>query len=124
MAQRSGADIAKAIAGKVGTFTDAHTGMAQQQEDVGGQIVAAEQLLLDELILLCRQGARQALGRPRRVLATDQMRQLGKLCGPGKFLQDASQMHEARDVDGRRQWRSRERMAEPAEDVRVAAQLI
>ena len=40
-------DIAKAILGKVGTFTDAHTGMAQQQEDVGRQIVAAEQLLLD-----------------------------------------------------------------------------
>jgi len=45
----------------------------------------------------------QALGRPRRILATDQMGQIGKLCGPGKFLQDAPQTHEARDVDGRRQ---------------------
>jgi hypothetical protein len=40
-------DVAKAIPGKVDTFTDAHTGVAQQQEDVGRQIVAAEQLLLD-----------------------------------------------------------------------------
>jgi hypothetical protein len=40
-------DVAKAIPGKVDTFTDAHTGMAQQQEDVGGQIIAEEQLLLD-----------------------------------------------------------------------------
>jgi len=39
--------IVEAITGKAGTFTDAHTGMAQQQEDVGGQIVAAEQFLLD-----------------------------------------------------------------------------
>ena len=107
MAQRSGADVAKAIPGKIDTFTDAHTGMAQQQEDVGRQIVAAEQLLLDELILLRRQGAGKTLRRPRRVLATDQMRQIGKLCGPGKFLQDAPQMHEARDVDGRRQWQRR-----------------
>jgi hypothetical protein len=53
-----GADIAKAVIGEIDTFTNAHAGMAQQQEDVGRQIVAAEQLLLDELILLCRQGAR------------------------------------------------------------------
>ena len=88
-------DIVEAITGKVGTFTDAHTGMAQQQEDVGRQVVAAEQLLLDGLILLRRQGAGQALRRPRRILATDQMGQIGKLCGPGKFLQNAPQMLEA-----------------------------
>ncbi len=52
------ADIAKALIGEIDTFTNAHTGMAQQQKDVGRQIVAAEQLLLDELILLCRQGSR------------------------------------------------------------------
>ena len=40
-------DVAKAIPGKVDRFTDAHTGMAQQQEDIGGQIIAAEQFLLD-----------------------------------------------------------------------------
>ena len=40
-------DIVEAIIGKIGTFADAHTGMAQQQEDVGGQIIAAEQFLLD-----------------------------------------------------------------------------
>jgi hypothetical protein len=48
-----GADVAKAIIGEIDTFTNAHTGMAQQQEDVGRHIVSAEQLLLDELILLC-----------------------------------------------------------------------
>jgi hypothetical protein len=47
-------DIAKAIPGKIDTFTDAHTGVALQQEDVSRQIVAAEQLLLDRLILLRR----------------------------------------------------------------------
>ena len=76
-----GSDVAKAIPGKVNTFTDAHTGMAQQQEDVGRQVVAAEQLLLDGLILLRRQGTGQALGRPRRILATNQMSQLRELFG-------------------------------------------
>ena len=51
------ADIVKAIIGKIGTFPDAHSGVAQQQEDIGGQIVAAEQFLLDQLVLLGRQGA-------------------------------------------------------------------
>jgi hypothetical protein len=41
----------------MGTFADAHSGVALQQEDIRGQIVAAEQFLLDQLILLGRQGA-------------------------------------------------------------------
>jgi hypothetical protein len=61
------------------------------------------------------------LRRTWRVLATDQARQLRKLGGPGKFLKETSQMREAMDVDGRRQWRSLgAQMGEPAEDVRVA----
>jgi hypothetical protein len=113
-------DVAKAIPRKVDTFTDAHACMALQQEEVGRQIIAAEQLLLDGLILLRRQGAGEALRRPRRILATDQMGQIGKLCGPGKFLQDAPQTHESRDVDGRRQGAQ---VGEPTEDMRVTAQL-
>jgi hypothetical protein len=49
------------------------------------------------------------------------MGQIGKLRGPGKFLQDAPQTHEARDVDRRRQGAQ---VGEPAKDMRVAAQLI
>ena len=113
-------DIAKAIPGKIDTFTDAHTRMAEQQEDVGRQVVATEQLLLDGLVLLRGQGTGQALGRPRRILATNQMSQLRELFGPGKFFQDAAQMHEARAVGGRRQGAQ---VGKPAEDVRVAAQL-
>jgi hypothetical protein len=96
-------DVAKAIPRKVYTFADAHTGVAQEQEDVGRQVVAAEQLLLDGLILLRRQGTRQALGRTRRILATDQMGQLRELFGPSKFFQDAPQAHESGDVDRRLQ---------------------
>jgi hypothetical protein len=41
------AGIMKAIIGEVGTFPDAHSGVAHQQQDIGGQIIAAEQFLLN-----------------------------------------------------------------------------
>ena len=41
------AHLAEAIISEVGTLSDAYAGMAQQQEDIGRQIVTAEQLLLD-----------------------------------------------------------------------------
>src|ERR1700691_1608545 len=81
--------------------------------------------MLDELILLRRQGTGKTLRRARRVLATDQMRQLGKLGGPGKFLpgkflKDTSEVREPIDVDRRRQGAQ---VGEPGKDMRVAAQL-
>ena len=98
--------------------------MAQQQEDVGGQIIAPKQFLLNELILLCRQGAGQMLRSPRDILTADQMCQIRKLRGPGEFLQNAPQKKEAADVDGWRQRRVlRAHMGIPAEDVRITAQL-
>jgi len=41
------AHIVEAIVCEIGTFPDAHPGMAQQQEDVGGQIITADQFLLE-----------------------------------------------------------------------------
>ena len=40
-------DIPEAIIGEIDTLTYAHTGMAQQQEDICRQIVAPEQFLLN-----------------------------------------------------------------------------
>lgn len=71
------ADIVEAVISKIGTFADAHSGVAQQQEDIGGQIIAAEQFLLNQLILLGRQGAWQPLRSTPDVLATDQMAKSG-----------------------------------------------
>jgi len=64
------------------------------------------------------QGAGQALWRPRGVLASDQVGEIGELRGPSKFLQNAPQTHEAKDVDGGRQ---RPKVGKPAQDVRIAA---
>ena len=41
------ADIMEAIIGKIGTLPDTYSGVAQQQQDVGGQIIVAEQFLLN-----------------------------------------------------------------------------
>ena len=117
------AGIMEAIIGKIDTFPDAHSGVAHQQQDIGGQIIAAEQFLLNQLILLGRQGAWQPLRSTRNVLATDQMGQIGDLRAPGKLLQNAAQKQQAGDVDCRRQVLGAQ-IDKPAEKVRISAQLI
>src|SRR5256885_9918844 len=42
------ASRAKAIKGQIGTFADTHTGVANQQKGIVAQIIAAEELLLQE----------------------------------------------------------------------------
>ena len=44
----TGAWGVEAIEGKVGRFSNAHARVPKQQEDVSGQIIAAEQFLLDD----------------------------------------------------------------------------
>jgi len=62
------AEGAQAIEGQIGTFADAHAGMALQQQDSAGQIVAAQQLCLDELVLFGSKRAREVVVRARDVV--------------------------------------------------------
>ena len=115
----------EAIERKVGSFADAHAGVTKQQEDITAQIIAEQQLLLKQLVLLRGQGAGQSLRGAGNVLATEQMGQFGKLCDPSQFLQNTAQEQEPIDVGDRRQRRSlRAQASQPAEDVRVTAQLM
>jgi hypothetical protein len=41
------AGIREAILGQIDTFPDAHSGVAHPQQDLGGQIIAAEQFRLN-----------------------------------------------------------------------------
>jgi len=84
---------------KINTFPDTHSGVAHQVQDIGGQIIAAEQFLLNELILLGCQGAWQPLRSTRNVLATDKMGKIGDLRAPGKLFQHAAHEQQASDVD-------------------------
>src|SRR5215470_5196432 len=60
----------KAIEGQIGTLTDAHAGVANQQKGVATQIIAAAEFLLQEFVLLCRERAWKSLREARKVLAS------------------------------------------------------
>src|SRR5262249_50470414 len=75
--------------------------------------------------LLCRQRAGQALRSTWKVVATDQMSQIGKLRSPGKLLENGAQKQQVTQVDGLCQgWGVRAQMGKPAEDVGITVQLI
>ena len=69
----------EAVGGQIGALTDAHAGVANQQKDIRAQVVAAEKLLLQQLILFGRKRTRQSVWKARDVLAPDQMSEVGKL---------------------------------------------
>ena len=116
---------AQAVAGQIDTFTDAHTGMANQQKSIATQIVAAEEFLLQEFILFCRERTWEPLREARNVLATDQMGKFGELFGPSELVEDAAQSDKQIDTGCGREWRClRTQTGHPAEDVRFTAQLV
>ena len=78
---------AKAVAGQIGALTDAHAGVANQQKDIATEIVAAEEFLLEDLVLLCGEWAWEALREARNILAADEMSEFGKLFGPRQFVE-------------------------------------
>lgn len=75
----------QAVVGQVGAFTDAHAGVTEQEEDISAQIVAAQELLLEELILLGGERPWQSVGRARDILAQQQVSELGEMAGAGQF---------------------------------------
>jgi hypothetical protein len=59
----------EAVDGQVNGFTDAHASVTKEQEDIGCQIIAAEQLLLNSFILFGSERAWQPSGTARGILA-------------------------------------------------------
>ena len=59
------------VEGEIDGFADAHAGVTEQQEEVGPQIVAAVQFLLEQLIVFRRQGAREAAGTAGNILPAE-----------------------------------------------------
>ena len=99
--------------------------MANQQKGISAEIVAAHELLLKELILLCGERPGKSLRGAWDVLAPDQMCEFRLLSGPCQIAADGAQRNEPVDV-GRGDQRRRLRMQarHPSEDVRIAAQLL
>ena len=116
---------AKAIAGQIGTFTDTHAGVANQQKDIATQIVAAEEFLLQEFVLFLREWTWQSLRETRNVLTADQVSEFSKLLGPRQFVQKGAQSDKQVEVRGGSQWwRLRTQARHPAKDMGFTAQLV
>ena len=90
----------EAIVAQIGALADAHAGMTDQQKCVAAEIIPAEELLVEELILLSGEGAWQSFWEPRNVLAADQMGEFRKRLCPSHFLEDGAQMGPNRDQQG------------------------
>jgi hypothetical protein len=115
----------KAIEGQIDTFTDAHAGVANQQKGIVTQIVAAEEFLLQEFVLLCCEWAWKSLREAREVLAADQMSEFRKLFHPRQFVADAAQSEEPVAIRcGHERRHLRVQARHPTEDVGLTAQLV
>src|ERR1051325_10279108 len=115
----------QAIGGEVGGLADAHAGVTQQQEHIGGEIITPKQFLLKGLILFGGKWAWQAHYAARDVSGSQETSQFGNLFCPSDFLQNAPKHHDSDEISDRRQRRLvRVQVADPAKDVWVAAQLL
>ena len=89
---------AQAVIGEVDAFSDAHSSVAEQEEDISAQIVAAHELLLEDLILVCGKRTGQALWSAWNILAPYQSSKFGKLVCPGQLIADGAQSGESSDA--------------------------
>jgi len=96
--------------------------VADQQEGITPQIVAVDELLLQELILLGGEGAWEPLRGVGNILATDQVCEERKLLGPSQFGEDGTQGDEQVDIVGRRERRRQgAQVGHPAEKMGLTA---
>jgi hypothetical protein len=115
-------DAVQAAIRQVDALADAHAGVAKQQEDISAQVVASDQLLLEELILVCGERSGQTLGCARDIFTAQQMSEFNNPVGPRQFAEDGAQSDEAADAGRGGQRRSPHTQARhPSEDVRIAA---
>ncbi len=92
---------AQAVIREIDAFTDTHAGRAEQQEDISAEIVAAHELLLQELILLGGEGGRGgSMGRARnapRAAASGPVQRDG-WCRANTLMEDGAQSEEPADT--------------------------
>src|SRR5215472_2973364 len=85
---------AKAIAGQIDAFANAHAGVAQQQKNIATQIITAAELLLEKLILLQGERPWESLRWTRKILAPDQADEFRELFRPSQFVKERAQSNE------------------------------
>jgi hypothetical protein len=119
-----GACGAQTVVGQVDAFADTHAGVAEQEEDISAEIVAAHELLLEELILLGGERSWQSVGRAGNIPAQQQVGQFREMVGASQLMEDGAQSEEPADAGGRGQRRILgAQVRHPSKDMRIAAQL-
>jgi hypothetical protein len=96
---------AQTVIGEVDAFADTHAGRAEQQEDISAEIVAAHELLLEELILLGGEGSWQRVRRAWDILAQQQVGQFSAMAGACQLMENGAQREEPTDAGCRCQGR-------------------
>ena len=88
------------------------------------QVVAAEKLPLQQLILFSGKRTRKSVWKARDVLTPDEMGEIGQFVQPSQFMEGPAQRNQQVDVRGRCQCRRLgSSTRHPPEDVWVAAKL-
>ncbi len=115
---------AQTVIRQVGAFADAHAGRAEQEEDISAEIVAAHELLLEELILFGSERPWQSVGRARDIFAQQQVGQFSEMAGASQLMEDGAQREKPSDAGCRGQGRILgAQVRHPSEDMRIAVQL-
>jgi hypothetical protein len=121
----SGRERAQTVEGEIDTLADADIGVADEQKSVAGDIVAAQELLLDEAILFRSQWTRKPSVGLRHVIGMEETDQGGKFVEPRQLLQQTPQ---SENVQGARTldqgWFLRGEPGQPAQNVRLRPQLV
>jgi hypothetical protein len=117
-----GAQGTETVLAQINAFADADAGVTNQEEEIRPQIVAPEQLLLEQLILLGRESTWQLFRQTGDILAPEQMSQVGLLFHDGQFGQDTAHTDEQQDAvgGGERRCLGAE-VGQPTEDVWITA---
>jgi hypothetical protein len=84
------ADGAQTIQRQIEALADAHAGVAEEQQGVAVPIVASQQFLLDQPVLLGRQWPGQTPGGAWDIIRADHAGQEGYAFGPGQFFEETA----------------------------------
>ena len=115
---------AQTVVGEIGAFADTHAGVAEQEEDISAEIVAAHELLLEELILLGGERSWQGVGRAWDILAQQEVSQFSEMAGASQLMEDGAQSKEPADASRGCQRRILgAQVCHPSEDMGISAQL-
>ena len=112
------------VIGEINAFANTHASVAEQEEDISAEIVAAPEALLEELILLGGKRSWQSVGRAWDILAQQEVSEFSAMGGASQLMEDGAQSKEPADASRGCQRRILgAQVRHPSEDMGISAQL-